>query len=261
MTEERVNVKKLREDLYLFDEAQEATGYLLIGDEKACLIDTMMGRQNLYELVRRYTKKPIVVVNTHGHCDHICGNVYFEKAYMNYKDMDLAKEIMAIPEFVEECKKYGVSMPPFEDIHEGDTIDLGGKTLEIYDMPGHTPGGILLLCREERILFTGDSINHHLWMQLPTSSSIKDLVASIERVLFLEKEADYILHGHATDFDSITLMRALYEGAKALAAGNTQDDADYKWFGGLAKQHPFIVPEDDPQHPQHHVICYDESKL
>lgn len=260
MSEERIIVKKLREGLYLLDDAHEATGYLLIGSEKACLIDTMNGQQDLHELVRRYTDKPVVVVNTHGHPDHFYGNVYFEKALMNLKDMDIAEHFTSEPEFAEECRKRGVSMPPFEDIHEGDVIDLGGRTLEIYDIPGHTPGGILLLCREERILFTGDSINHHLWMQLPECLPIRELAANLERLLFLEQEADYILHGHASDFDPITLMRALYEGTISLAEGRTEKDWEYKWFGGMSMQHPFTIPEDDPQNPGYHVICYDGNR-
>ena len=51
-------------------------------------------------------------------------------------------------------------MPPFEPIRGGEVIDLGGLHLEVIELPGHTPGGILLLLKEDRILFTGDSINH-----------------------------------------------------------------------------------------------------
>lgn len=261
MNEERIIVTKLRDDLYLFDDAHESTGYLLIGNQKACLIDTMIGYQNLEELVRRYTDKPIIVINTHGHPDHIYGNVYFDSAYMNLKDMDVANRAISHPEFVEAISKAGVTMPPFKDIHEGNVIDLGGKTLKIYDIPGHTPGGILILSQEDRILFTGDSINHHLWMQLEESSTIKKLVESLERILFLENDADFILHGHARGFDNITLLRALYEGAKSLANGETENDMDYQWFGGTDKQHPFTIPEDDPEHLGCHVICYAQSKL
>ena len=48
-------IKQLRPYLYLLDEAHEATGYLLIGDEKACVIDTMMGYNDLSEVVRGIT--------------------------------------------------------------------------------------------------------------------------------------------------------------------------------------------------------------
>ena len=65
-----ITVKQLKPYLYLLDDNNEATGYLLVGDEKACLIDTMVCGEDLYALVRRYTDKPIVVVNTHGPRNH-----------------------------------------------------------------------------------------------------------------------------------------------------------------------------------------------
>lgn len=251
-----ITVKQLKSYLYLLDDNSEATGYLLVGDEKACLIDTMVCGEDLYALVRRYTDKPIMVVNTHGHPDHIYGNVFFDKAYMNLKDLDIAKSHMEHPEFVDWCEKNNKFMPPFEDIHEGDVIDLGNRTLEVYDLPGHTPGGIMLLFKQDRILFTGDSINHHLWMQLPECSDMKTFAENLERVMFLENEADVILHGHAKDYDDISLMRSLYIGAMEICEGKTQDDKPYKWFGGEDLQHSFNVPADKHFQQDDHVICY-----
>lgn len=69
----------------------------------------------------------------------------------------------------------GLRMPPFEAIGEGDVIDLGGLKLEVYDLPGHTPGGIALLNRQDRILFVGDSIIEQTWMQLEESLSMEDI--------------------------------------------------------------------------------------
>ena len=256
-----INLKQVRNNIYLMDESGDSTGYIIVGNNKACVIDTMIGRDNVYEVVRGVTDKPIILVNTHGHPDHIYGNVYFDKAYMNEADLGIAKEHMEHPEFVAECQKRQLSMPPFENIKEGDVIDLGGLTLEVYEIPGHTLGGILLLCREERILFTGDSINHHLWMQLDECTSIKKLVESLERVMFLENDADVIYHGHARDYDDISLMRALLEGAKDLVAGKTENDTPYKWFAGESMQHPFVVDETKHFQQNDHVICYNKNNI
>ena len=114
----------------------------------------------------------------------------------------------------------------------------------------------MLLFKEDRVLFTGDSINHHLWMQLPECSDMKTFAENLERVMFLENEADVILHGHAKDYDDISLMRAIYTGAKEICEGRTQDDKPYKWFGGEDLQHPFKVPEDKHFQQSDHVICY-----
>ena len=175
--ESKIKVKQLSEHIYAMDDAG-ATGYVVLGKEKALVIDTMNASDDLGAVVRSITNLPVMVVNTHGHVDHICGNIYFEEAYLHPADFSLAKEHSSFPDFVEKCKKLGLAMPPFKEIQDKDVIDLGGATLEVIHLPGHTPGGICLLYREERVLFTGDGINCHLWMQLDHSLSLKELKKS-----------------------------------------------------------------------------------
>ena len=135
--------KQLKPFLHLLDEGHMATGYVVEGDDKVCVIDTMNGYTDIKSYIRKFTDKPIVVVNTHGHPDHIFGNVYFDEALLNPKDLELAESFVNLPEFVDACKKYNLRMPPFKPVREGDVIDLGGKTLEVYELPGHTAGGIV----------------------------------------------------------------------------------------------------------------------
>lgn len=181
---ERIILTQINPHVYLMDDHHEATGYIVVGSKKALVIDTMNGYEDVRAVVRTVTDLPIMVVNTHGHCDHIYGNVYFDCAYLHPADLPVAQEHMRFPEFIEECNKRGLQMPPFEPIRGGEVIDLGGLHLEVIELPGHTPGGILLLLKEDRILFTGDSINHHLWMQLEESSSMPEFVNNLEKVMF-----------------------------------------------------------------------------
>ena len=213
---ERIILTQINPHVYLMDDHLEATGYIVVGSKKALVIDTMNGYEDVRAVVGTVTNLPIMVVNTHGHCDHIYGNVYFDCAYLHPADLPVAQEHMRFPEFIE--------------------------------LPGHTPGGILLLLKEDRILFTGDSINHHLWMQLEESSSMPEFVNNLEKVMYLTKEADVILHGHARGTDDISLMDKLLQGAKEIAEEKTENDKPYKWFGGVNKQHQF---DEDGS-----VICY-----
>ena len=245
---ERIILTQINPHVYLMDDHHEATGYIVVGSKKALVIDTMNGYEDVRAVVGTVTNLPIMVVNTHGHCDHIYGNVYFDCAYLHPADLPVAQEHMRFPEFIEECNKRVLQMPPFEPIRGGEVIDLGGLHLEVIELPGHTPGGILLLLKEDRILFTGDSINHHLWMQLEESSSMPEFVNNLEKVMYLTKEADVILHGHARGTDDISLMDKLLQGAKEIAEGKTENDKPYKWFGGVNKQHQF---DEDGS-----VICY-----
>ena len=259
--EKDLYIKEMCPGVYLMDEAHEATGYLVVGRNKACVIDTMNGYNDLNKAVRGLTDKPVTVINTHGHPDHIFGNVYFDNAYMHPADLALAEMFSKEPEFVAACEENHLRMPSFSETREGDVFDLGGRHLEVYELCGHTPGGIVLLLKEDRILFTGDSVNHHLWMQLEGCAPLNVFVRNLDRILFLENEADRILHGHARDFDDISLMRCLRNGAEELWNGHTEHDKPYHYFGGEVRQHPFACLPDRHYQQDEHVICYDPKTL
>ena len=255
-------IREMTPGIYLMDEAHESTGYLVVGEEKACVIDTMNGYNDLYRAVRGITDKPLTVINTHGHPDHIFGNVYFDGTYLHPADLPLAHMFSQEPEFVRNCEKDGLKMPPFRDTREGDVFDLGGRHLEVYELPGHTPGGILLLLREDRILFTGDSVTHHLWMQLEGCARMDVLVKNLDRIMFLEDKADRILHGHAQDFDDISLLHCLRNGAQELAEGKTEGDMPYRYFDREdARQHPLYCLPGRHYSQGQHIICYRPETL
>ena len=256
MDEKTLYMKEVRPGIYLMDEAHEATGYLVVGEEKACVIDTMNGYNDLYRAVREITDKPLVVVNTHGHPDHILGNMYFQEAFLHPADRELARMFTEDPGFLVMLKEHNAVFPPFRDILPGEVIDLGGRTLEVFALPGHTPGGILLLLREDRILFTGDSVNHHLWMQLDGCLPMRAFLKELDRVMFLEERADIILHGHARGADDISLLRWMRNGVQEICDGKTERDMPYQWFGGTDLQHPFRCGPDGSDPPESHVICY-----
>lgn len=104
MADRELYIREVRPGIFLMDEAHEATGYLVAGKEKACVIDTMNGYNDLHAAVRQLTDKPLTVVNTHGHPDHIFGNVYFQEACMNHADAELSRMFTEDPEFIRECR-------------------------------------------------------------------------------------------------------------------------------------------------------------
>ena len=50
------------------------------------------------------------------------------------------------------------------------------------NVAGHSDGGIMLLCPEERLLFTGDAINHHLWLHAPGNISVENCMSADELI-------------------------------------------------------------------------------
>lgn len=81
-------VEKVDEDTYVISEYkhwEETHCYLLIGKEKALLIDSGLGVENIKKVVDKITSLPIKLVTTHVHWDHIGGHRYFNDIAV-YKD-------------------------------------------------------------------------------------------------------------------------------------------------------------------------------
>ena len=250
--QKRISTKLLSEHIYLLDDFGQASGYLITGSDKAAVIDTMNGYEDVHAVVRKITDLPLMLINTHGHCDHIFGNIYFDEAYMNPADNELAFKQTQHEDFVSLCKEQKRSLPPFKPLSDGEKISLGNLTLRVIYLPGHTAGGICLLLEEDRVLFTGDSINHHLWMQLEECLPLSVFLKNLKSVSFVKAEADRILHGHAQDFDDISLFDELADGVQDLLTTGGKGDGiyeyNYRWMVGKCRQHPFGKDS---------VICYD----
>ena len=85
-------VKEVGDGVYRLVSAEAVFSELIVGDKKALLIDTGWGLGPLAETVKEITDKPLIVVNFHGHVDHVCGNNQFEgDIYIHPRDMELVK--------------------------------------------------------------------------------------------------------------------------------------------------------------------------
>lgn len=82
----------LRENVYRITSVENVFCELLVGEEKAMLIDTGYGFGDLKGFVREITDKPLIIANTHGHVDHTSGNCQFEEqVYLSEADTGLCK--------------------------------------------------------------------------------------------------------------------------------------------------------------------------
>ena len=84
-------IDQIDESTYIISENrhwEETHCYLLIGNDRALLIDTGLGISNIYEQVRKLTNKPVAAVATHIHWDHIGGHKYFPEFYAHDAELD-----------------------------------------------------------------------------------------------------------------------------------------------------------------------------
>lgn len=172
---------------------------LLVGEHHALLFDTGYGFDDLHGLVRRITDLPLYVVNSHGHVDHACGNWQFEEVFIHSEDVAVCIEHNG--EAMRRSEMEGAELPADFDlveylahdcgnlrpVVEGDVFELGGITLEVVELPGHTKGSIGLLYRQERILYVGDAVNCFVWLFLPEAAKLsvyKDTLYKVRALPF-----------------------------------------------------------------------------
>ncbi|MBP3372684.1 MAG: MBL fold metallo-hydrolase [Clostridia bacterium] len=135
-----------------------ANSFLLIGEEKAMLVDTGMSRNNLKEFVSTITDLPVFVVNTHGHFDHTGGNGFFEDVYMSAYAATEAKTVFTVGDDARSEDEYPLDYE-IKIIEEGHIFDLGGRRIEVIAIPCHSPGSLAYLDLDKKILFSGDEID------------------------------------------------------------------------------------------------------
>jgi hydroxyacylglutathione hydrolase len=120
--------------------------YLLEGSNKALLIDAGTKIKDLDKIVATITKKPLMLVATHVHPDHVGESIdAFPEIFINQADT------VNISQFMPNYKgtvKY---------LKDGQVIDLGGRTIEVVFTPAHTPGSTTFIDKAAGYGFSGDS--------------------------------------------------------------------------------------------------------
>lgn len=167
--------------------------YVIEGKDSALIVDTGYGSGNLKEYLQTLTKLPLIIVNTHGHRDHTGGDRQFLKVYLHPDDF-----YMVNARYDKEEDKSRLALPTFVPVKEGHIFDLGGRKLEVIEVPGHTHGSIVLLDKENKLLFSGDNTNSLVWLFLKDCYPLEIYLKSLEKVEKRVNDFDTIMPGHNT---------------------------------------------------------------
>jgi len=222
--------------IYEPQQFEEAISFLILGSDRALLFDTGLGIGDIKRVATSLTPLPISVLNSHTHNDHVGDNWEFHDIYgmdtdftrLNAKGSRADAQAELEPDALcgplpagFDAKSY--STRPFHItrwIHDGATIDLGGRTLEVLSTPGHTPDAICLLDRKNGLLWTGDTYyDAPIWLYRP-ETDLDAYVHSVERIAALAPQLHLLLPSHNIPVGDPAKLPKLVAAIKKVRAGN-----------------------------------------
>lgn len=229
-------IHQLKPGLWLIND-NEVYMYLIEGKEKALLIDTGWGIRNLRQIIAGLTALPLLVVNTHGHPDHVSGNYQFERLFIHHWDALMMREKftretrcrkinrfsgMALPLDFDETRWVEAKAPEVTLLQGAEHFDLGGRVIEVIETPGHSPGSICFLDQQEKLLFTGDTvIENIILLHLPESQSLETFQKSISKLRSCTKQVEFIFPSHGKIFLEPCILMDLENLIGEIISGKT----------------------------------------
>ncbi|NVM37380.1 MAG: MBL fold metallo-hydrolase, partial [Candidatus Lokiarchaeota archaeon] len=164
---------KINDDTTLIDirmfGVPKITAIYLIESGKTCLIEGgthTEARKILRQLKELNAFPPDMIIVTHSHWDH-CQAIPFlsQRAKKEGKEIEILASEKAIPNLRDQSYNEIFGTGPFNNIEgdivplkEGDTVDLGGLKLKIFETQGHMTDQILILDEKNKNLFVGDAL-------------------------------------------------------------------------------------------------------
>jgi glyoxylase-like metal-dependent hydrolase (beta-lactamase superfamily II) len=229
---------------------EETISYLIVGTKQAVLFDTGMGIGNIKAVVTRLTSRPVVVLNSHTHNDHVGGNwqfpfvfgmdTAFTRANAKGSREDAQAELTGdnlCGDLPKGFSRANYTTKPWKIslfVHDGFKVNLGRRTVEIIATPGHTPDAISLLDRENGLLFTGDTYYPAtIWLYRP-ETDLTAYITSLKKLVALAPEVKLVLGAHNIPVASPAVLAQLQDGIQQVVDGKVKpkslkgDEAAYQ---------------------------------
>lgn len=208
---QEIAVTKLSGTVYRITNPTKEHMFLVLGNERAALIDSGGGYGDLWGAIRQVTDLPVSLYNTHVHPDHVGGNGFFEEAWIPAGDRGLiANSVswearkgfmkMVLPERADEFDSVPhVEIPEgfaWHGLQDGDVVSLGGVDLRAIATPGHTSGSVCFLHEQERVLFVGDLIGRKTTLLAKGGTSVVEFMDTLRRLQEMLPGLAWIYNSH-----------------------------------------------------------------
>lgn len=203
---------------------QENVSYLLIGKRQALLFDTGPGIYSIREVVEKLTPLPVIAIPTHLHFDHVGDLEEFGNVWL--LDTPALRAQVKDGWFIEPPAQFLVRSGIRYRVHnwfkDGQTLDLGDRTLTLLSIPGHTADSVGVLDAGGKRLFTGDIVNRMVSLVDVPGSDVNAMALSLARLVQLAKAGAVAYEAHAEAPLTWVELNQLARGVAEIAAGTAR---------------------------------------
>ena len=185
------------------------TVYIIEGNEKAVLLDAGTHIPKLDKIVAKITDKPVSLLLTHGHGDHAGAAGCFDELWMNTEDKGMLRNYKGT----------------IHHIENGQRFDLGGRVLEAFYTPGHTPGSVTFLEVGTDTGYSGDAFgNGNLLVMGEFKTLIKTCRESYD--YFSENGYTKFYNGHfwGENFETLERIKEIQDIAEGVFFGQIEGE-------------------------------------
>lgn len=236
------DVSRIDPDTYAIREShywQQNIAYVLKGETRAILFDSGSGTRDIAFVADKVTKKPMTVVASHVHYDHIGSHRSFHQVAM--VDLPMNREATHdnwfSPPIGRSLWAFQRGFPVTEWWKPGEVIDLGGRKVEVVHLPGHSPDSIALVERATGYAFVGDHLyGGPLLANLP-GSDLKAYLDSTRRLLREYPEIRAVFGAHFQGRLTRESLEALERSLEGVIDRRAQGRPLW-WLGWTASEYP-----------------------
>ncbi len=221
---------------------EDVASFLILGERRALLVDTGMGVAGIREVVERLTELPVTVVNSHAHWDHIGGNHLFANIAIHQAEahelpLGVGNErlrraftpdqlVGSLPESF-EIERFTIQPSVASSLLSGgERFDLGGRTIDVIHAPGHSPGGIALIDRDNRALFSTDVAYAGPLYAFGRDANLDDYRTSLANLAALVHNVDCVYGSHNASPFEPRLLVEMRDGLESIVEGRRADGMD-----------------------------------
>lgn len=192
---------------FTFNPFQENT-YIIYDETKECIIIdpgcfNTREEEELTDFVADNELKPVKLLNTHAHIDHVLGNLFVSEKY----ELEIMHHFSEHPVWemaIRSAELYNIPYKPSPEpsiqLKEDDVVSFGNSNLDVLFVPGHSPDHIVLINKEDKIMLGGDVLFHRSIGRTDLPGGNHDeLIENIKNKIFTLEDDIVVYSGHGPE--------------------------------------------------------------